>query len=369
MAGNDWAPHPGEFIREELAARGWNQRDLAFILGCPEQAVNMIISGKRGISPEMTKAFGDAFDVSAELFSNLQRAYDLAHATAPNPGIAKRARIQSKYPIREMIKRGWLEETDVTLLEIQVAKFFEVDDINNVPYIEHAAKKTDYADILPEQLAWLYRVRQIAKSITVPKYSEKALQDAIPRLKQCLVDPEEIRQVPRLLAECGIRFVLVEVLPSSKIDGVCSWLDEYSPIIGMSLRLDRIDNFWFVLRHEIEHVLRRHGRKNVVIDADMDKQDGAIPEEEQLANVAASDFCVPREDMDSFIVRKTPFFSEKDVLGFSTLMQRHPGVVVGQLHARTKKYELFRKFLIKIRSFALRGATIDGWGQVFPVTL
>lgn len=69
---------PGYFIRQELEARGWTQRDLAFVLGIHEQAVNMIISGKRGISSEMAKALGDAFGVNHEFFANLQRAYDMA---------------------------------------------------------------------------------------------------------------------------------------------------------------------------------------------------------------------------------------------------------------------------------------------------
>ncbi|MFX8692489.1 hypothetical protein ABTM44_18400, partial [Acinetobacter baumannii] len=71
--------------------------------------------------------------------------------------------------------------------------------------------------------------------------------------------PEETRNVPRLLQEAGVRFVIVEGLPGSKIDGVCFWLDDKSPVIGMSLRFDRIDNFWFVLRHECAHVLHGHG--------------------------------------------------------------------------------------------------------------
>ena len=57
-------PHPGQFIREELEERAWSQRDLAYILGTPEQAVNMIIAGKRGVSPEMAKTLGKAFDVA-----------------------------------------------------------------------------------------------------------------------------------------------------------------------------------------------------------------------------------------------------------------------------------------------------------------
>ena len=73
-------PHPGFYLREELEARGWTQRDLAYILGVPEQAVNMIIAGRRGISPEMAKALATAFDVHPDLFANLQSTYEMARA-------------------------------------------------------------------------------------------------------------------------------------------------------------------------------------------------------------------------------------------------------------------------------------------------
>src|SRR3546814_252990 len=100
-------PHPGEFIREELEAREWSQRDLAYILGVSEQAVNVIVSGKRGISSEMAKALADAFGVSVDYFANLQKAYDISRAREPDPGVARRAMLQGAFPIREMIRRGW----------------------------------------------------------------------------------------------------------------------------------------------------------------------------------------------------------------------------------------------------------------------
>src|ERR1019366_10616914 len=102
-----WMNHPGAYIREEMEERDWSQRDLAFILGCPIQAVNVILAGKRSISPDMAKALGDAFDVPAEFFANLQQAYDLAHARNPYSGVAERREMQSIYPVREMIQRRW----------------------------------------------------------------------------------------------------------------------------------------------------------------------------------------------------------------------------------------------------------------------
>ena len=365
-------PAPGYFIREELEARGWSQRDLAFILDCPEPAVNVIISGKRRISPEMAKALGKVFDVPPEFFANLQNAYDLAQAREPDPGVARRARLQDRYPVREMLKRGWLQETDAVLLEIQMAKFLEVKTVEEIPHLEHAAKKTVSDDVPAPQLAWLFRVKQIAKSISfLAGFSEKKLREALIQLRQLTVDPEEIRHVPRIMMECGIRYVIVESLPSAKIDGVCFWLDAKSPVIGMSLRFDRIDNFWFVLRHEIEHVLRGHGRQRATIDTDLDKADAnnSISEEEREANVEAAVFCIPQNEMDSFIARKQPFFSERDVTGFARRLQVHPGIVVGQIQQRTGRFELLRKYLVKIRHFATSGAIVDGWGDVAPVSI
>lgn len=372
---NDTVPPPGHFIREELEARDWSQRDLAYILGVPEQAVNMIISGKRGISPDMAKALGEAFDVPGEFFANLQKAYDLSRARAPDPGVARRARLQSVYPVREMIKRGWLEDTDAAMLEVQMAHFFGVTNANEIPCLDHAAKRTECEEFPPAQLAWLFRVRQIAKSMTAPKYSGPALTIALGQLRRLTLDPEEIRHVSRVLSECGVRFVLVESLPNAKIDGVCLWLNAHSPVIGMSLRHDRIDNFWFVLRHECEHVLQGHGRGrpegmvDVELEGDRAGVEASVPEEERIANAAAAEFCVPQADLRSFIARKNPFISEKDVVGFARRLQIHPGLVVGQIQSKTNRYDFLRRYLTKIRPYALPGAMVDGWGRVAPVSL
>ena len=301
-------PHPGEFIREELEARGWSQRDLAYILGVPEQAVNLIISGKRGISPEMAKALGKAFDVSAEYFANLQTAYEMSIARAPDPSIERRALLQGIYPVREMIRRKWLEDSDISLLEAQLTRFFCKNDISNIPYMPHFAKKSDYTETTTKQLAWLYRVRQLATEIVVPNYSEAGMRKLIDALPRHMTDPEEVRHVPRLLSECGIRYVIVETLPKADIDGVCFWLDRNTPVVGMTVRQDQIDNFWFVLRHELEHVLNRDGLGDELdadkVDIDLEESRDNLPPEERHANAVAANFCVPTDDLESFYIRK-----------------------------------------------------------------
>ena len=372
--------HPGEFIEEEMEARGWIRRDLAYILKVPDTSVGLIISGKRGVTHRMAKALGAAFEVSEDLFINLQSSYDKAMAKEPNPEIAKTAKFFNVFPFREMIRRGWIDDVGASVSvsdqERQLAKFFEANSPDEIPYLAHASKKSRYEErgIPPIQLAWLFRVRQIAKSIAVPKYSQDALTKAIVRMREMLIAPEEARHVPRILTECGVRFILVERLPSSGIDGVCFWLNK-SPVIGMSLRYDRSDNFWFVLRHEIEHVLKGHG-KNIpegMMDAELEGEktgiSGDLPEEELIANKASADYCVPSDKMESFAIRKQPFFSKKDVVAFSKLHNIHPGLVVGQIQYRIKRYDYLREFQVKIRQFVLPGSIADGWGQSVPISI
>lgn len=365
--------HPGFYLRKIIEDRGWIQRDLAFILGCPEKGLNLIFSEKRGISPEMSKALGHALSLPPDYFADLQKAYDLSRADEPNPAISLRAKMRSQYPIREMIKRGWLKDDDAAGLEKQLANFFQVAATTEIPYMAHAAKKSSYEEkeIPPVQLVWLFRVRQIAKAIAVPKYSASALNKALDHMRDMLIAPEEARHVPRILSECGVRFIAVEALPKSKIDGVAFWLDQYSPVIGLSFRYDRIDNFWFVLRHEIEHILKGHGKDMEMIDAELeeeraDSSSNNIPEEERIANAAAADFCVPSDKMESFIRRKNPFFYEKDVVAFSSINNIHPGLVVGQIQRRTKRYDYLRAYQVKVRQIVVPGSIADGWGQSVP---
>jgi len=365
------AEHPGIFLLEEMEERQWLNRDVAYILGVPDSTVSAIINGKRGISAEMARALGDAFNVPAEFFANLQNAYDLARADMPNPAIANKGRVLSEYPLREMINRGWLKDSTPDLLETQITAFFEVSTLDKVPHLAHAAKRSDhyYEDILAAQLAWLFRVRQIAKTMATPRFAPSRLAAAVEDMKLLRSDPEEIRHVPRMLSECGVRLVIVEGLPGGKIDGVCFWLNKQSPVIGLSLRLDRIDNFWFVLRHEIAHVLHRHGQDREIIDVELDKIPPDINEEEQIVNTEAADFCVSQDQMLSFFNRKNPFFSERDTLAFAQRMEVHPGLVVGQIQRLTDRWNFLRRHQVKIREKITPFAMTDGWGDIAPIEI
>ncbi len=365
-------------IEHLLAERGWTQQVLSIVLGMNRSVVNKLVSGVRTIDAETALALGEVFEVQPERFLDLQTAYDLAKAkilTAPDSARATRAQLFGSLPLAEMAKRGWIrvdDLADVATVESELCRFFDAQSPEDIEVLPHAAKRTNVdGPVTAVQLAWLYRVRQIADDMLVGRYSPAAIRNTISKLSTLLLAPEESRLAPRMLAECGIRFVIVESLTGAKIDGVSFWLNDFAPVIGMTLRFDRVDNFWFVLRHELEHILRGHGRSTIKLDAELEGEragvGSSLPEDERVANEAAAEFCVPQDQLRRFMERKAPVFADRDILGFSRTLKVHPALVAGQLQHRTGRYDRFRIYQTKIRSFVTPCATVDGWGDVAQV--
>lgn len=360
---------PGDLIREELEARGWTQEELAQIMGTDAALVSQIVNGKRTITAKTADMLAAAFETSAELWMNLQTAYKLATAKKPRKhDVTLRARLFAKAPVREMIKRGWIADTGAAEdLAKHVTTFFEVKSIDDEFVFDHAAKKSgSYAETTPAQLAWLFRARQLARMVQVRRGRANMPESLISELQRLTSDEAEVRHVPRVLADFGVRFVVVEPIARCKIDGATFWLDASSPVIAMSLRHDRIDNFWFTLMHECAHIMQ-HDKLSV--DVDVDTVDASeLPEEERRANEFAAGALVPREEMRDFQMRVAPLYSRMKVLGFAARIQVHPGIVAGQIRNAEQNYRIFHDMLAKIRHIIAPSALTDGWGMSVPLT-
>ena len=368
---------PGEFLKDELEARNWSQVEFAEIIGRPVRLVNEIIAGKKSITPETALQFEASLGTSAELWMNLESQYQLSKVRQSSSPIPRRAALHARFPVREMVKRQWIDASDdIEILEHEVTRFYSLPTLQDSPTLAHAAKKTSYEEVTMLQWSWLFRVKQIAEGFVVPKYNKAALVSALPKLRALMSAAEEVRHVPRILNEVGVRFVVVEALPSSKIDGACLWLDITRPVIAISARLDRIDNFWFVIRHEIEHLIQEHGKDSLLmLDEDIaEGSDATETEEERIANDAAAQFGVNDSELNGYMARVNPyFFARERVLGFAARLGIHPGIVVGRLQKKLEKptnkesYKYLREHLVKVRHLLTISAPTDGWGTVYPI--
>jgi HTH-type transcriptional regulator / antitoxin HigA len=360
---------PAELIKEELEARGWRQEDLAEILGRTSTDVSNLVNGKRAINAELAKELGEAFGTGAEFWLNLEGLYQLSKIKTDNT-ISRRAHLFEMFPVKEMIKRHWIESSDnIDVLEKRFRDFFCGGSLDDTLSFSHVAKKsTPYSETTNAQKAWICRVRHLAASYAVGKFSEKSFAECVDRLRLLLLSPEEIRQVPRVLSECGIRFVVVEHLPQTKLDGVCFWLDRSSPVIGLSLRIDRIDSFWFCLMHELGHVKNKDGQSTPVIDSDLAGDDAvdpkSKPEIEQKADRFAAESLIKKSELDNFIARVRPFYAKVKIQAFAHRLKIHPGIAVGQLHHCGEiHWSRNRDSLVKVRHIITSTAIVDGWGH------
>ncbi len=379
MTSNSYAEvfPPGEFLKDELEARNWSQTEFAEIIGRPVRLVNEIIAGKKSITPETAMQLAAALGTSAEMWMNLESQYQLSRLRESTSAIQRKALLHGRFPVRDMTKRRWVDASDdIDVVEHEFRKFYCLDSLDAAPALPHAARKHSYEGVSILQWSWLFRVKQVAESITAPRYSRGRLIKALPELRALMAAPEDSRHVPRLLNEAGVRFVVVEALPGSKIDGACLWLDGGQPAIALSARLDRIDNFWFVLRHEIEHLLQEHGKADrMILDEDILESAGSgQPSEEQVANKAAAQFGVTDAELEAYMARVAPyFFAREGVLAFAAQLGVHPGIVVGRLQRRLAQqgqpdsYRYLRDYLVRTRQFLTQAAPADGWGTVYPV--
>jgi HTH-type transcriptional regulator/antitoxin HigA len=358
---------PGEFIREELDERGWTQSDLAKIMGRPLATINQIITGKKSITTETAIGLSGAFGTSAELWLNLATAYQLSQTDVENEPIRQRAKLFESAPVNDMQKRGWIR-TAKKISELQdcLSALFALPEISRLKAAT-LRTSTQENELTPEQLAWCVRALQLAKSVPVKKYTRKAFDEGIPMLRALADFPENARKVPKVLSEMGIRLVIIEHLPKSKIDGAALWLgdDWDKPVIALSLRYDRIDSFWHTLFHELSHI---KNKDSYILDVDMVGADrcissGVLSEIEARANRDAAEWLIPKEKMQSFISRTRPFYYTEKIIQFANLMKIHPGIIAGQLQYKKEiDWAANRLMLVKVRHILVSSAMTDGWG-------
>lgn len=340
---------PGVVLRKELEARGWTQVDLARVLGRPEQTVSQIIRGKKQITPETALALSDALGTSAELWLNLEARYRLgvARRQGPDNAVGRRSRLYSTLPVRDLVRRGWIEETgDIDELESRVERFLQVSALDEVPDMAVAARRT--ATKAPDPrglLAWIRRVQQLASGQSVGEFQPQRLRDRLPELLRLSVDPPAITRVPAALRDVGVRFVLVPHLPETYLDGAVL-PDDGSPVVALSARHDRLDSFWFTLTHELAHLVCGHAGMRV---EDLDAEAGGDADESEADRLAA-EWLVPEVELKRFVRKVKPDFSEEAIWSFAVGLERHPAIVVGRLqHDKHVSQAYLRRSIPKIR--------------------
>lgn len=332
---SDLAIPPGETLAEELEERGMTQRELAARLGRPPQVVNEIINGKKAITPDTAIGLAKVLGIEAQFWVNLEADYQMTLALLRDKeALVAQEQWLSEYPVREMIKRGWIEagRDKASRLKALMA-FFGVASIQPKVYQEAIGFRiTDAAQpkVSPGALAaWLRQGEIEAESIDTADYDEQRFRDALTEIRGMTeLPPEKFHPaMTKLCAEAGVAFCVVQELPKSGANGVARWLSDRKALIQMSIRNKWADIFWFSFFHEADHILNYPNQRRILIDGLAPDQDMAEIEAE--ADRFAGDFLIALGDWKNFCDEGR--FTPPAIAEFARSIGLAPFVVVGRL--------------------------------------
>lgn len=344
---------PGEYLRDELDARGWTVTEFAEIIGRPIQAVSGILNAKKDITPETAVSFSEALGTSAELWLNLQTTYKLhlqrLSATSRDmTPVARRARLRDRLPLAEVRSRGWIPDSaDLDTTEAAVCELLEIPSLDEPCQFLIAARRSNPDEpVSDKQSAWLGHVRRTAERQVVDSYDRDALESlaaALPRIARA--GPEALPQLPDLLGECGVCLVFAEGLRGGRLDGAVTVLRDERPVIGITTRGNRFDSVLYTLLHECAHLTLGHIEPGSDSPAALYDDDLFEPSEEareQEANQQVSEWLFPR----GFTYAST---SVSSIVEAAMRYEVHPSIVIGRIHFETKKYNLHRSHIPKAK--------------------
>ena len=152
------------------------------------------------------------------------------------------------------------------------------------------------------------------------------------------VYPDGPIRATELLRGKGIVLVIEPQLPHTLLDGAALLLPKSVPVVGLTLRHDRLDNFWFTLLHELGHVFLHfnHGLDVGFLD---DLDDNSIEKAKSEADSFAQSNLLPDEMWRSSPARfsKSPDLIEH----FAESLNIHPAIVAGRIRRDRNNYRMF----------------------------
>ena len=326
-------PDPIDAILFRMQEKGLKQADLIPYFGTRSR-VSEVLNRKRPLTVTMIRALANGLGISAET---------LVGVSTPDNHQPKENNIDwAKFPIKEMVARGWMQKIIGKPNENVVQEFISSIGLQ---YGEAAFKRTLSGDAYSPTTkyalyAWLARVVQRAreKKSTLGEFQQEFLSSAFLReiAQLSRYEEEGIILAIKTLEKSGIAVVIEPHLRGTMLDGAALKDIDGMPIIGLSLRHDRIDNFWFTLLHELAHLWKHIGKDEIFLDdLDASSEDKREVEANRIAREAFISRIVWKRS-DAYI---SP--NRDNINALSRELKIHPAIIAGRIRREQGNYQLF----------------------------
>jgi len=327
-------PDPIDAILFRMQEKGLKQADLVPYFGTSSR-VSEILNRKRPLTVQMIRAISIGLGISADTLIGL---------SSPDVEQPKSDIDWGKFPIKEMTKRGWLQALSgqaKTSVEDIVRNFifdsglqFGAASLRRTLSGEATSPTTQYA-----LYAWLARIIQRARekkdrlgSFEQDKLSSHFLKE----LAQLSWSEKGPLLAIEFLEKRGIAVIIEPHLKGTLLDGAALKDIDGTPIVALTLRFDRIDNFWFTLLHEVAHLWKHVGKEEAFLDnLSTDSEDRREAEANRLAREAF----IPRLVWKRCDAHIAP--SKESIEELARELKIHPAIIVGRIRRELDNYSLF----------------------------
>ena len=338
-------PDPIEAIKFRMDQQGLCQKDLVEYIGSASK-VSEVLNRKRPLSLKMIRKLADGLGISAEvLIQDPEQRAGYDHEVQWH-----------LFPLTDMRKRGYFSEFNGTAQELKeysaevVSRF--ISSVSNGYSLEPAMLRTSAhlrsnAKETDEHALWAWQIKVLQKAESEPlsvTYVPNTVDlDFMRLLAQQSWSEKGPLQAKELLNKHGIHLVIEEHLPKTYLDGAVCRCSDGNPVVALTLRHDRLDNFWFSLMHEMAHIALHLDETEewFIDDLDARSTDPKEDEADHLAQVAL----IPEEKWVP-----ASFASDATLESIAKSMNIHPTIIAGRMRHELNDHRLYgRKFRDKVR--------------------
>jgi len=338
-------PDPIEAIEFRMNEQGLRQKDLVPLIGSRSR-VSEVLARKRPLTVQMIRALSTGLGIPLD-----------ALVIEPSPNTAG-APVDfasfdwKQFPLKEMERRGWLTslktKANASIEEIVQAFLSQIASgaRRAVMYRRNFRGEKVDQKAYYSTLAWTARVLIRVKESAISQRVKYDPSKITPELLRDLARLSWLSEGPRLavefLAKYGIVVIVEPRLPNTLLDGAAMLTESGVPVVGLTLRYDRVDYFWFTLLHEVAHIWRHLNSPDDIFIDRIENMDSKVISEKE-ANRIARDSFIPRG-----LWKRSPAFlapTKENIQQLADELHIHPAIVVGRLQYETDSFERFREFL------------------------
>lgn len=320
-------PGPVEAIKFRMEQEDLKPADLIPYLGSRSR-VSEVLSGKRKLTLDMMRALESGLGIPAKVLLKQESENELQYSS------------WSARLLKEMEKRGYfgnttLKEADThSLIESFFASVGAPNQVFGMLRTSEHVRSSNPVD-RHALTAWATRVLQKAKEVNAPKYKEGTVDvDFMRELLTLSTKEKSPIRAQEFLKKNGIILIVEPHLSKTYLDGAAILINKDNPVIGLTIRYDRLDNFWFTLLHELAHVaLHSDSNINLFFD-DLDKKE--VNDKENEADHLAEEALIPTEKWEKSPAKRVP--SPLAAKSLADELGVHVALVAGSIMYRHSRF-------------------------------